>query len=89
MFLFRPAVAYRLYDLLHVPRQPTYKAVPYGDTTNENLAISERNLCSMCSGSDETWPELLHPFVPAIDAPELQPPKKWYATPHLFLGLNI
>ena len=36
---------------------------------------------------DETWPELLHPFAPAIGEPELQSPEKWYAILYFFLRL--
>ncbi|KAJ7616670.1 Mss4-like protein [Roridomyces roridus] len=41
------------------------------DTPKQRIASSERNFCSKCSTMlwlyDESWPELIHPFAPAID----------------------
>ncbi|KAJ7616677.1 Mss4-like protein [Roridomyces roridus] len=48
-----------------------YKAVLDRDTPKQRIASSERNFCSKCSTMlwlyDESWPELIHPFAPAID----------------------
>ncbi|RPB13989.1 DUF636 domain-containing protein [Morchella conica CCBAS932] len=54
-----------------------YKAVLNRDTPEEKLANSERSFCSKCSTMlwvwDSHWPELVHPFAPAIDTPLKEP----------------
>jgi len=55
-----------------------YRAVLDRDTPQERMSESERNFCVLCSAMlwlfDENWPDLLHPFASAIDAPVLEDP---------------
>jgi len=57
-----------------------YHAVFDRDTPEETIATSERHFCSLCAAMlwvyDDAWPELLHPFASAIDAPELEVPSE-------------
>ncbi|OKL59012.1 hypothetical protein UA08_05487 [Talaromyces atroroseus] len=48
-----------------------YKAIKDRGTPNQQQCSSERSFCSNCSTMlwlwDHHWPELIHPFAPAID----------------------
>jgi hypothetical protein len=48
-----------------------YKAIKDRGTPDEEQCSSERSFCSDCSTMlwlwDQHWPELIHPFAPAID----------------------
>ena len=48
-----------------------YNAIKDQGKPTQELCSSERNFCSNCSTMlwlwDRQWPELIHPFAPAID----------------------